>query len=105
MFGIQDKVICKQINYMLNENELLEKGLNKTLSLVFDGIKQLNKSEKHLKITCDNVSEQNKNNTTFFLIRSKKHLHLPSPNSIKKHLHLPFPNSIKKHLDLPGTTL
>src|SRR5436305_9768299 len=36
------------------------------LSLVINGIKQLNKGEKHLKITCDNVGGQNKNNTTLW---------------------------------------
>ena len=39
---------------------------NGTLSLIFDGIKKLNKGEKHLKITCDNAGEQNKNNTTIW---------------------------------------
>ena len=33
----------EQINYVLDENELLGKGLNGTLSLVFNGIMQLNK--------------------------------------------------------------
>src|SRR3954466_7865788 len=51
---------------MLDENELLGKGPNGTLSLVFDGIKQLNKGEKHLKVTCDNAGGQNKNNTTLW---------------------------------------
>ena len=40
------------------------KGPNGTLSLIFDGIKKLNKGEKHLKITCNNAGGQNKNNTT-----------------------------------------
>ena len=35
-----------------------------TLSMVFDGIKKLNKGEKYLKITCDNAGGQNKNNVT-----------------------------------------
>jgi len=43
LFGIQDEAVCKQINYVLDENELLGKGPNSTLSLVFNGIKQLNK--------------------------------------------------------------
>ena len=66
LFGIQDEAIRKQINYVLDENELLGKGPNGTLSLVFNGIKQLNKGEKHLKITCDNAGGQNKNNTTLW---------------------------------------
>jgi hypothetical protein len=56
----------KQINYVLDENELLGKGPNGTLSLVFDRIKQWNKGEKHLKITCDNAGGRNKNNTTIW---------------------------------------
>ncbi|CAG8661727.1 6562_t:CDS:2, partial [Ambispora leptoticha] len=64
LFGIQDEAVREQINYFLDENELLGKGPNGTLSLVFDGIKQLNKGEKHLKITWDNAGGQNKNNTT-----------------------------------------
>jgi hypothetical protein len=35
-----------------------------TLSIVFDGIKRLNKGKKHLKVTCDNAGGQNKNNAT-----------------------------------------
>lgn len=66
LFGIQDEAVREQTNYVLDENELLGKGPNSTLSLVFDGIKQLNKGEKHLKITCDNAGGQNKNNITIW---------------------------------------
>jgi hypothetical protein len=66
LFGIQDEAVHEQINYVLDENELLGKGPNGTLSLVFNGIKQLNKGEKHLKVTCDNAGGQNKNNTTLW---------------------------------------
>src|SRR5262249_42493903 len=59
LFGIQDEAVREQLNYVLDENELLGKGPNGTLSLVFDGIKQLNEGEKHLKVTC-------KNNTTIW---------------------------------------
>jgi hypothetical protein len=59
-FGIQDEAVRKQFNYVLDENELLGKGSNGTLSLDFDGIKQLNKGEKHLKVTRDNAGGQNK---------------------------------------------
>ncbi|CAG8597099.1 10958_t:CDS:2, partial [Gigaspora rosea] len=55
LFGIQDKAVCEQINYVLDEDEIIGKGPNGTLSMVFDGIKRLNKGEKHLKITCDNA--------------------------------------------------
>jgi len=48
----------------LDENELLDKGVNGTLSLVFDAIKKLNRGEKHLKLNCDNCPGQNKNRTT-----------------------------------------
>ena len=34
--------------------------------MVFNGIKKLNKGEKHLKITCDNAGGQNKNNVTIW---------------------------------------
>jgi hypothetical protein len=34
--------------------------------MIFDGIKKLNKGEKHLKITCDNAGGQNKNNVTIW---------------------------------------
>ena len=46
------------------ENAITSKSPNGTLSMVFDGIKRLNKGEKHLKITCDNAGGQNKNNVT-----------------------------------------
>ena len=48
----------------MDESELLNKGINGTLSLVFNGIKQFNRGEKHLKLTCDNAVGQNKNNAT-----------------------------------------
>ena len=60
LFGIQDEAIRVQINYVLNENEIIGKGLNGILSMIFDGIKKLNKGEKH----CNNAGGQNKNNTT-----------------------------------------
>jgi hypothetical protein len=66
LFSIQDEAVREQINYVLDEDELLGKGPNGTLSLVFDGIKQLNKGEKHLKITFDNAGGQNKNNAFGF---------------------------------------
>ena len=59
LFGIQDEAVREQINYVL-----IGKGPNGTLSMIFDGIKKLNKGEKHLKITCDNAGGQNKNNVT-----------------------------------------
>ncbi|KAG9295841.1 hypothetical protein G9A89_009070 [Geosiphon pyriformis] len=62
LFGIQNEAVREQINYVLDEGKIIGKGPNGTLSLVFDGIKKLNKGEKHLKITCDNAGGQNKNN-------------------------------------------
>ena len=53
LFGIQDEAVCKQINYILDKDEIIGKGPNGTLSIVFDGIKKLNKGEKYLKITCN----------------------------------------------------
>ena len=64
LFGIQDEAVREQINYVLDEDEIIGKGPNGTLSMVFDGIKRLNKGEKDLKITCDNAGSQNKNNAT-----------------------------------------
>ena len=64
LFGIQNELNGEQINYVLDENELLDKGINGTLSLVFNGIKQFNQGEKHLKLTCDNAVGQNKNNVS-----------------------------------------
>jgi hypothetical protein len=66
LFGIQNELNGEQINYVLDENELLDKGINGTLSLVFNGIKQFNQGEKHLKLTCDNAVGQNKNNVTLW---------------------------------------
>jgi len=66
LFGIQDEAVREQINYVLDEDEIIGKGPNGTLSLVFDGIKKLNKGEKQLKITCDNAGGQNKNNITIW---------------------------------------
>ena len=66
LFGIQDEAVREQINYVLDENEIIGKGPNGTLSMVFDGIKRLNKGEKRLKVTCDNAGGQNKNNATIW---------------------------------------
>lgn len=62
LFGFHNEAIGEQTNYLIDENQLLNKGVNGTLSLIFDGIKRLNKGEKHLKLTCDNCAGQNKNN-------------------------------------------
>jgi hypothetical protein len=67
LFGIQNELNGEQINYVLDESELLDKGINGTLSLVFNGIKQFSKGEKNLKLTCDNCVGQNKNNVTLWL--------------------------------------
>lgn len=64
LFGIQNEASGEQVNYVIDESELLNKGINGTLSPVLNGIKKLNKGEKHLKLTCDNATGQNKNNTT-----------------------------------------
>ena len=37
LFGIQDE---EQINYVLNEDKIIGKGPNGTLSMIFDGIKK-----------------------------------------------------------------
>jgi len=50
LFGIQDGAVREQINYVLDEDEIIEKGPNGTLSMVFDEIKKLNKGEKYLMI-------------------------------------------------------
>lgn len=67
LFGIQNEASGEQVNYVIDESELLNKGINGTLGLVFNGIKKLNKGERHLKLTCDNAVGQNKNNTTLWL--------------------------------------
>ena len=66
IFGIQNEATSQQTNYVLDESEILDKGANGTLSLIFHSLKQLNKGEKHLKLTCDNAP-QNKNNVTLRL--------------------------------------
>ena len=66
LFGIQDETVREQINYVLDENEIIGKGPNGILSIVFDRIKRLSKGEKHLKITCNNAGGQNKNNATIW---------------------------------------
>ena len=63
LFGIQDEAVREQINYVLDEDEIISKGPNSMLSMIFDG---LNKGEKHLKVTCDNAGGQNKNNVTIW---------------------------------------
>ena len=50
LFGIQDEAVREQINYVLDEDEIIGKGPNGTLSMVFDGIKRLNRGKKLLVI-------------------------------------------------------
>ena len=50
LFGIQDEAVREQINYVLDEDKIVGKRPDGTLSMVFDGIKRLNKGEKHLKL-------------------------------------------------------
>jgi len=64
LFGVQNEATKTQINYVLDESELLNKGTNGTLSLVFDAIKKFSKGEKCLKFACDNAVGQNKNNVS-----------------------------------------
>jgi len=64
LFGIQDEAIREQINYVPDKDEIIGKGPNGMLSIVFDGIRKLNKGENYLKITCNNAGGQNKNNAT-----------------------------------------
>ncbi len=64
LFDIQNEVVREQINYILDENEIIGKDSNGILSIIFDRIKKLNKNEKYLKITCNNAGNQNKNNAT-----------------------------------------
>ena len=64
LFGIHNEATREQLNFVLAENEYLNKGINGTLSMVFAGIMRFNRGEKHLKLTCDNAVGQNKNNAT-----------------------------------------
>src|SRR5437870_913371 len=64
LFGFYNKATKTQINFVLDKNEMIGKTPNGTLSLVFAGIKQINRGEKYLRLTCDNAVGQNKNNTT-----------------------------------------
>jgi hypothetical protein len=50
----------KQPRYVLDENEIIGKGPNGTLRLIFDGIKNLNKGEKHLKFLTLRQYQENK---------------------------------------------
>ena len=40
LFGIQDEAVHKQINYILDENEIIGKGSNSTLS-IYDFLMEL----------------------------------------------------------------
>jgi hypothetical protein len=64
LFGVHNEATGEQINFVLDESELLNKGVNGTLSMVLAAIRKLNRGEKHLKLNCDNCAGQNKNNTT-----------------------------------------
>ncbi|CAG8517226.1 16384_t:CDS:2 [Acaulospora morrowiae] len=53
--------------YFKNEGEFpvgVVKSANTTLSLIYDTFIECNRSEKNIKITCDNCEGQNKNNAT-----------------------------------------
>ncbi|RHZ50865.1 hypothetical protein Glove_490g33 [Diversispora epigaea] len=48
LFDIQDEAVREQINYILDEDEIIGKGPNVTLSMVFDGIKRLKNCVYHV---------------------------------------------------------
>jgi hypothetical protein len=62
IFGFHNEATNQQINYLLDEGQIIGKGSNATLSMVFNSLEYFNQGEKHLKITCDNCGGQNKNN-------------------------------------------
>ena len=64
--GVHNETTKEQINYVIGESELLNKGPNGILSLVLNGIKQFNRGEKHLKVNCDNSAGQNKNKVSLW---------------------------------------
>jgi len=58
-----------QLNYTIGEDELPEvisKGANTTLNMVFDFLQKIRGGEKDLYVTCDNCSGQNKNNLSLW---------------------------------------
>ncbi|CAG8844392.1 28597_t:CDS:1, partial [Gigaspora margarita] len=60
---------AQQLNYIIAENEFPQgtgKGANTTISLVYNGLQRFHNHEKHLKVTCDNCSAQNKNNLSLY---------------------------------------
>ncbi|CAG8825058.1 37777_t:CDS:2, partial [Gigaspora margarita] len=60
---------AQQLNYIIAENEFPQgtgKGANTTINLVYNGLQRFYNHGKHLKVTCDNCSAQNKNNLSLY---------------------------------------
>lgn len=62
MFGVCCEGIPKQINYLIDEADFLEKNANTVISLLDHFFSSYGLGEKHALLTADNCVGQNKNN-------------------------------------------
>ena len=62
----------EQLNYVLDENEIIGKGPNGTLSLIFDGIKKLNKSSAHFCFFDPDPKKLNSTSQSEFFKKNQK---------------------------------
>lgn len=72
MFGVCCEAIPRQINYLIDENDLTGKGANETISYIDHYFKNFAIKCKTINLHCDNCRGQNKNNAVmhYFLLRT-----------------------------------
>lgn len=62
LFGVCCEAIPRQINYLIDEGDFLEKNANTVISLLDHFFATYGLGEKHAQLTADNCAAQNKNN-------------------------------------------
>ena len=62
MFGVHAEGLPEQINYLIDEAVSCGKGANGVISLVHHFLENYGIGEKHLQLSADNCSGENKNN-------------------------------------------
>ena len=62
IFGVACEPLGKQVNYLIDEGEVIGKGANATVSLLHHFLNVHGQKEEHLMLHADNCVGQNKNN-------------------------------------------
>lgn len=77
LFGVCCEALPRQVNYLIDEADFINKGADTVISLLDHFFEFYGLGEKHLLLTADNCIGQNKNNAVlhYLLYRTMKGLH------------------------------